>query len=227
MTALAIDITPEMEALLRAGAENRCGLCCIPGEVRKNWEALREAERLGYIRFLDITRPWVTDEGRRAVGLPSELEASRAALRAALPKRKPLVPSRDNDPRTDFDYRSYRACGYVCILAVKQPDYRSEPGTLRIGRTVKSDPQFLGARNSIILPESEGRFVLALVPDWLARIGGLSTHPLPIDEADLEWSDDERALWDRLRAVCFSVNSRIRTAGRKVQRAKMRYGETA
>jgi len=85
MTALAIDIAPEMEALLRAGAENRCGLCCIPGEVRKNWETLREAERLGYVRFLDITRPWVTDEGRRAVGLPGELEASRAALRAALP----------------------------------------------------------------------------------------------------------------------------------------------
>lgn len=226
--ALAIDITPEMEELLKAGAANTAGLCCMPGQVQKNWKALREAQRLGYIRFLDITRPWITDEGRRAVGLPCELEASRLALRAALPpKRRPLVPSKDNDPRTDFDYRSYRSMGWVCVLAVKQPDYRSEQGTLRVGKTLKSPPQFLGPRNSILLPETEGRFALAVVPQWLARVSGLQTYPFPLDELDPAFSDDERALWDRLRAICFSVNSRIRTAGRKVQQTKMRYGETA
>lgn len=222
-----IDITPEMEALLKAGAANTAGLCCMPGQVQKNWKALREAQRLGYIRFLDITRPWVTDEGRRAVGLPCELEASRLALRNALPRRKPLEPAKRDDPRTDFDYRSFRSMGWVCVLAVKQPDYRSEQGTLRVGRTLKSPPLFLGPRNSIILPETEGRFALAVVPSWLTRISGLSTHPLPIEENDPAFSDDERALWDRLRSVCHSVNSRIRTAGRKVQAAKMRFGETA
>lgn len=221
------DISREMEALLKAGAANTAGLCCMPGQVQKNWKALREAERLGYVRFLDITRPWVTDAGRRAVGAPAEIEMCRAALQLAMPKRKPLVPTKSDDPRTEFDYRSYNSMGWVCVLAVKQPDYRSDPGTLRVGRTLRSDPQFLGPRNSIILPESEGRFALAVVPHWLARIGALPTYPFPLDELDPEWSEDERALWDRLRNVCFSVNSRIRNKGRKVKTANLRYGETA
>jgi hypothetical protein len=137
------------------------------------------------------------------------------------------VPKKSDDPRTDFDYRSYRSMDWICVLAVKQPDYRSEQATLRVGRTLRSDPQFLGPRNSIILPESEGRFALAIVPHWLARISGMPTHPFPLDETDPAWSEDDRALWERLRQICFSVNSRIRTAGRNVRADRMRFGETA
>src|SRR6266576_3397424 len=122
----ADELTPEMVALLRAGANNPQGFLCSPGSVQKNWKPLRELERLGYQRLIGFN-PWITEAGRAAIGEPSEMEADRRRrvdLFARLNKRKPLIPKPDQDPRTDFDYRSYKSCGYVCVLAVKLPDDR-------------------------------------------------------------------------------------------------------
>lgn len=223
-----IELTEEMEALLRAGAANTIGICCLPGQVQKNWAALREAERQKLIFFQDVERPIITDMGRRAIGEPAQIDADYARLVAACGGRRRLEPRRDQDPRTDFDYRSYKACGYVCTLVVRQPDDRPGANTIRVGKTLDSEKQFLGPNNSIVLPECEGTpFVLALMPDWLVRRTGFSTYPLALDETDTRWSAEDRETWDRLRRVCQSVNVRIRNAGRRAQGNKLRYGEYA
>lgn len=219
------DVSPEVAELLRAGAADHLGFVCSPGQVQKNWAAIREAERAGYLRFLTMERPWITPAGRAAIGAPTEAQVDRAKL-VAMCKRKPLKPKKKADPRTDFDYRSYRTMGYACTLVVKQVDRREDPPSVRVGRTLTSDPQFLGPNNSIVQPESEGRFVLCVMPDWLIKRAGLSTYPLPLDDADPDFTDEERATWARLRLVCQSVNSRIRTAGRRLTET-FRYGENA
>ncbi len=222
----AANVSPEMARLLRAGVSDGIGIICRPGQVRKFWPILREAERLGYLRFLDIERPWITDEGRAAIGAPSQVDADYARLvllcRGA---RKPLVPAKRDDPRTDFDYRSYSAAGYVCILAVKAPDDRLQPHTIKIIVPNSSRTQGLGGDNSIIQPESEGRFVVAVVPDWLQKLTGLPTYAMPLSE-DEYWTDPERATWDRLRSVCISINSRIRNSNRAAPERR-RFGENA
>jgi hypothetical protein len=219
------DISPEVAELLRAGAADHLGFVCSPGQVQKNWAAIREAERAGYLRFLTMERPWITPAGRAVIGAPTEAQVDRAKLEAMC-KRKPLKPTKKADPRTDFDYRSYRSMGYACTLVVKQVDRREDPPSVRVGRSLTSDPQFLGPNNSIVQPESEGRFVLAVMPDWLIRRAGLSTYPMPIDDDDPDFTDDERATWARLRLVCQSINSRIRTSGRRLTET-FRYGENA
>ncbi|WP_156456946.1 hypothetical protein [Bradyrhizobium sp. CCH5-F6] len=221
------DLAPEMVDLLRAGAAHDIGSVCRPGQVRKLWPVLREAERLKLIVFLDLERPIITDMGRRAIGAPTQADADRARL-VALCRRKPLQPRRNEDPRTDFDYRSYQAMGYVCTLVVRQPDGRYNPTTVRVGKTLTSDPQFLGPRNAIILPECEGTpFVLALMPKWLLDRAGFPTCPFPLDDEDASWSADDRATWDRLRQVCMSVSIRIRRGGNRQPTGKLAYGEYA
>lgn len=219
------ELTPEMVELLRSGASHVHGMICVRGQVQKNWKHLRELERLGFLRFLgSLDNPWITEAGRAAIGAPSEMEASHARLVAiCAAARKPLTPAKRNDPRTDFDYRSYKTMGCVCVLAKRAPDYRTNPNTVRI--VANGTIQGFGPGNSIIMPESEGPFVLAVIPDWLQRRLKLPTIGFALPE-DEEWSDDERALWERLRNVCRSINTRIRNAGRG-QHERRRYGETA
>lgn len=227
------DLSPEAVAILREGAENALGYCCTPGQVVKNFPAISEAEKRGYIVFLG-ERPWITPEGRAAIGGPTESEAGRARLVAACTfARKPLQPAKRNDPRTDFDYRSYKAMRLVCTLVVRQPDHRENPPSVRVGRSLTSPPQFLGARNSNIQPESTEKFIVTLVPEWMTRpmtkdgqwIAPIfSSYQFAIDET--KWSAEDCATWDRLRQVCYSINSRIRSAGRR-QSERMRFGENA
>jgi hypothetical protein len=229
-------LSDDAVALLRRGAADHLGLCCRPGEVVKLWPAISEAERAGYLRFVGGEKPWITPQGREAIGAPSEMEADMAKLRLLCANaRKSLVPAKRADARTDFDYRSWKAMRWVCTLVVRQPDGRMGPRTVRVGRTIDSQPQFLGSKNSMIQPESDARFVLTLVPAWMTRpikkngdnIPAIfSTYPMPIDETDSNFTDDERAAWDRLRQICFSINSRIRNAGRG-QRERLRFGENA
>lgn len=232
--ALDHDLSPAAVELLRAGAADNLGYCCSPGSVVKNWPAISEAKKRGYLRFLG-EHPWITDKGRKAIGAPTETEAGRLRAIATFNIKPRLIPAKRNDPRTDFDYRSYRAQRLVCTLVIKQPDPRHNPQTVRVGRTLTSPAQHLGPRNSNIQPESEGRFVLTLVPDWMTRAmwkdGNyvapiFSANPFPLDETDPDFTDEERATWNRLRRVCQSINSRIRSAGRRV-RETYRFGESA
>lgn len=225
----ATSLAPEMADMLRAGAAHDLGIVCRPGQVRKLWPLIREAERAGWVRLLDAEKPWITDAGRKAIGAPSQSEADYARLVKLCSRRKPLQPLQPrpaDDPRTDFDYRSYRSMGYACVLAVKQPDARENPASVRVGASLKSDPQFLGPKNSILLQESEGPFVLALMPKWLITKTMLPTHPSALSEEE-PWTDDERALWDRLRNVCLSVNTRIRRGGTRPAGTKLHFGEFA
>jgi hypothetical protein len=220
-------LSPELVELLWVGAYHKFGFCCLPGQVRKNFKLLHEAERLGYIRFIGITQPWITEAGRAAIGAPPEGEKQRAEFRqlcAEYAKRKALNPVKRDDPRTDFDYRSWKTMGWRCTLVFRQQDDRAVKQTVRVGRMPNSDPQFLGARNSNIQPESTERFVLAIVPDWMTRPirkfgefkpAPFSTYPLPLDETDPAFTDEDRETWARLSRVCFSINSRIRRAGRR------------
>lgn len=221
------DLAPEMVDLLRAGAAHDIGIICRPGQVQKHWSTLREAERLKLIFFADLERPVITDMGRRAIGAPTQLDADYARLKALCGRKKPAL-RRDEDPRTDFDYRSYRSMGYVCTLVVRQPDTRCNPATVRVGKTLKSEPQFLGPRNSIVLPECDGTpFVLALMPKWLLDRAMFPTCPFALDEDDASWSADDRATWERLRHLCMSVNTRIRRGGNRQPTGKLHYGEYA
>jgi hypothetical protein len=218
-------LAPEMIELLRAGADHTLGIVCRPGQVRKLWPLITEAERHGWIRLLDVEKPWITDAGRKAIGAPSQAEASHAKLVEECKRCKPVLRA-SADPRTDFDYRSYQANDFVCVLAVKQPDARVEPATIRVGRDLSSAPQFLGPKNSIVQPESEGSFVLAVMPHWIVRKALLPTYPFALNE-DEPWTENERALWDRLRNVCISVNTRIRRGGSHPTPTKNPYGANA
>jgi hypothetical protein len=219
------DLAPDVVDLLRAGAADGLGYCCRPSQVVKLYPAIQEAERAGYVRWIG-EHPWITPQGRKAIGAPSEAESDRAKFIEMCSRRKKLVPAKRDDPRTDFDYRSYRSMDYVCTLVVKQPDARENPTSIRVGRSLSSEPQFLGPRNSIILSESEGRFVLAVMPAWLVRKCLLPTYPMPLDDEDPAYTAEERVTWNRLRQVCHSVNARIRNAGRR-QTERFRYGESA
>jgi len=220
-----IDLSDAARALLEAGANHKNGICCLPGQVQKNWTDLRALERAGYIRWLDMEQPWITAKGRAAIGAPGEYAIARLH---PLLKRKPLEPKPSDDPRTDFDYRSYKAADYLCTLVVRQPDYRTAPSTIRVGKSLTSEPQFLGARNSIVQPESEGRFVLTLVPAWMIRKNIFSAYPWSLDENDPAFAAEERELWARLRDVCISINTRIRLgSSRPAQARSMAYGQNA
>jgi hypothetical protein len=234
------ELSPELVELLWVGADHKYGLCCMPGQVRKNWALLHEGERLGFIRFLvgNIRNPWITDAGRTAIGAPPEGEKQRVELRqicADYAKRRALDPVKRNDPRTDFDYRSWKTMGWRCTLVFRQRDDRAVKRSVRVGKTPTSEPQFLGAKNSTIQPESTERFVLAVVPDWMTRPikkygefkpAPFTTYPLPLDETDTSFTDEERETWRRLSGVCFSVNSRIRRAGQN-RRERGAFGEYA
>jgi hypothetical protein len=232
------ELSPELVELLWAGADHKFGFCCPPGQVQKNWALLREAERLGFVRFVGM-QPWLTEAGRAAIGAPPEGEKQRLEFRqlcADYAKRKALNPVKRDDPRTDFDYRAYKTMRYVCTLVFRQPDNRPVKQTVRVGKSPNSDPQFLGPRNSIIQPESTERFVLTLVPDWMTRPikkkfgdfkpAPFTTYPLPLDETDPAFTDEERETWARLSSVCFSINSRIRRAGQR-QHERGVFGEFA
>jgi hypothetical protein len=233
------ELSPELVELLWVGADHKLGFCCMPGQVRKNWKLLHEGERLGLIRFVGgITGPWITEAGRAAIGAPTEAEQSRAQLRqicADYAKHKKLHPVKRDDPRTDFDYRSWKTMGWRCTLVFRQQDDRAVKKTVRVGQMPNSDPQFLGPRNSNIQPESTERFVLAVVPDWMTlpirkfgdfKPAPFTTYPLPLDETDPAFTAEDRETWDRLRSVCFSINSRIRRAGQN-QRERGAFGEYA
>lgn len=220
------DLTDAGRALLEVGANNLLGRCCLPGKVKANWKDIRALEQHKLVRFhgYDV---YITDLGRRAIGAASQADATIAALRP-LAQRRPLEPRPSNDPRTDFDYRSYRSMGWCCTLVVRQEDWRDDPKTIKVGRDLKSEPQFLGSRNSFVQPESEGRFVLAIVPGWMIRKNIFSGCPFPLDEDDPAFTADERALWDRLRNICNSINSRIRRgSGAPMAARSMGYGHTA
>ncbi len=243
-TALAhardTELSPELVELLKAGAEHKYGRCCLPGHVQKNFAALREGERLGFVRFLqgNIRNPWITEAGRAAIGALPEGEKQRAELRqvcADYAKRKALAPPKRDDPRTDFDYRSWKTMGWRCTLVFRQHDDRDVKRSVRVGRMPNSEPQYLGPRNSNIQPESTERFVLTLVPDWMTRPikkfgefkpAPFTTYPLPLDETDPAFTAEDRATWDRLSGVCFSINSRIRRAGSR-QHERLTFGEYA
>lgn len=222
------DLTEAGRALLEAGAKHLNGLCCTPGQVRKNWKDLTELKRAGFINWLTAEQPWITKDGREAIGAPNECQATIDLLRPTMSNRAPLAPPRDADPRTDLDYRSYQSMGWVCALVIRQPDYRTEAATIRVGSSLSSEPQFLGAGNSIVQPESEGRFVLTLVPAWMVRKNIFSGHPFSLDEYDPAFTAEERELWDRLRNICFSINTRInRGSGKAMTARSMAYGATA
>jgi hypothetical protein len=162
-----------------------------------------------------------------AIGAASEIDATIERLRPLL-RRKKLDPAPSQDPRTDFDYRSYQSMGWCCTLVMRQQDWRTDPKTIKVGRSLTSEAQFLGAGNSIVQPESEGRFVLTLVPGWMVSKNIFSSHPFALDEDDPAFTAEERALWDRLRHICHSINTRIRRgSGSPMAARSMAYGETA
>lgn len=216
------ELTEAARALLEAGAADAMCRCCLPGKVREHWAELMELESRRLVRLHGFDA-YITELGRREIGALSETEATIARLRPIL-RRKPLNPRPNDDPRTDFDYRAYRTMKWNCTLVFS----RLERGTNAVSKLPSSKVEFLGANTSIVQPESEGRFVLVLVPDWMFKKNVFSSFPFPIDEDDPAFTAEERALWDRLRHTCHSINVRIRRGTAKAMPARsLGYGANA
>lgn len=235
---IASDITPEMVRLLHAGAEHGHGLICLPYQIRANSGSLEGLRRRGFLRWLDCTRPWITDEGRAAVGEASEggmvarrVAAATVAIASLRAQSNRTVPE---DPRSAQDYNIAKTMRMFCALVVKLAEPAPDARGLKC--SMNGDPAkffYLPIKQMMQQPESRDSFVLTLVPKWLTQPDktGRPRHPqLANSNSDLadgvEWTDEQRASWKFLQRKRDSINVRIRTGGR-VTPAKRQYGDTA
>ncbi len=117
-------LTPEMVRLLEAGAAHTYGrLVTLRRDGNTHGPALMALAKLGYQRWVGWD-PTITEEGRAAIGAPSEHQArdirlagyaaEHAALRGGRGAQKPADPHAGN-------YRAWRTMGLTCILVVRPP----------------------------------------------------------------------------------------------------------
>lgn len=218
-------LSPEMVELLMAAAATSYGRVCFPYQCRGPVGLLLvQARALGLI-YYDGSTPMITDAGRKAVGGPSDLELYRknraelcffTAVARAGEARK-----RAEDPRSLITYRSYQTAHMFCTLVVKLAEPPIGARGLKCSMNGDHTKFFtLPLRQIVIEPESVNSFVLAVVPKWLAR----PANPKRITELarvipdlcdSIEWSEEQRADWKRLRRKADSINIRIRNAGQR------------
>jgi hypothetical protein len=185
---------------------------------------LVQARALGLI-YYDGSTPMITDAGRKAVGGPSDLELyrkSRAELRFFTAVAKAgEARKRAEDPRSRITYECYRSARMFCTLVVKL----AEPpiGARSLKCSMNGDPArffYLPLSQIITEPESKPPFVLMVAPKWLAK----PFDPKRITELacvipdlcdSIEWTDQQKADWQRLRRQAGVINTRIRSGGER------------
>jgi hypothetical protein len=141
------------------------------------------------------------------------MEAAHEAAVASKARNKP-------DPHAG-DYLAWRTMGMVCVLVVK---HRDKPASFECSRD--GGPYrhlYLPFSQLVPLPESDGEFLLALLPrPWVNRIEKkdfagaqplreLFGVTLPLSAAQ-PWTDEQCATWERLGNRRLSINSRIQSA---------------
>jgi hypothetical protein len=216
------DLTPEMVELLTAAAQTTYGRVCYPFQVRGRERVLAAMQARKFL-YWDGATPMITDAGRVAVGGPSFLELHRknraelcfaSAVAEAGQARK-----RAEDPRSRITYQSYQTSRMFCTLVVKL----AEPpvGARGLKCSMSGDPArffWLPLSQIITQPESKNPFALIVVPKWLAkpfdpkRIPEL-TNVIPDLCDSVEWTDEQKDDWNRLRRKAGIINTRIRSGG--------------
>jgi hypothetical protein len=214
------ELSPELVELLRAAAQTTYGRICYPYQCRGPVGLLVvQARALGFI-YYDGATPIITDSGRKAVGAPTELELI-CKNRGGLFAKDGVAATRrqSDDPRSRLTYQSYRSARMFCTLVVKLSEPPSDARGLKC--SMNGDPTrwfTLPLHRIIIQPESQGRFVLVVVPKWLAkpfdpkRITELA-GVLPDLCDSIEWTDQQKTDWNRLRRKAGVINTRIRSGG--------------
>jgi hypothetical protein len=214
------ELSPELVELLTAAAQTTYGRVCYPYQCRGPLGLLLvQARARGFIYYDDAT-PIITDAGRRAVGAPTELELickNRGGLFGKVGEA--ATRRRPDDPRSRITYQSYRTARMFCTLVVKLAEPPIDARGLKC--SMNGDPIrwfTLPLHRIIIQPESQGSFVLVVVPKWLAkpfdpkRITELA-GVLPDLCDSIEWTEDQKTDWNRLRRKASVINTRIRNGG--------------
>jgi hypothetical protein len=132
--------------------------------------------------------------------------------------------SRKIDPRGAQDYRTYHTMDLVCVQVVQ---HRRGPASIGVSRDGSSYPYvYLPDSRTIILPESTGEFILALIPrplvewlerkEWIAgqRMRELFGITLPLSPAR-PWTKEQCATWEELTRIRMQINTKIQTANKR------------
>lgn len=127
------------------------------------------------------------------------------------------------------DYLRWGRSRMACMLFVRH-DYPSVK-SIKVSRDGAGSFAFLPTSKIELRPQSSGRFALVIVPKWLReKLPSNFSSVIPRLAGD-DWSDTERAEWDRLIIVCGKINYEIQMAPRRLRFRKsperLPYGYTA
>lgn len=214
-------LSSAMVELLTAAGQTTYGRICYPYQARGRERLLADMRARGFI-YYDGATPMITDAGRKAVGCPTELELICKNCGRLFVKGDVISARRQpDDPRSRMTYQSWRSARMFCTLVVKLAEPSPEDRSLRC--SMNGDPLRwftlpLKKHPIIIQPESKDPFVLAVVERWLAkpfdpkRITELA-DVIPDLCDSVEWTDEQKADWNRLRRKASVINTRIRSGG--------------
>jgi hypothetical protein len=144
----------------------------------------------------------------RRVAYDDALERAKAAAHKASTAHKARTP----DPRSSSDYRAWKTMKMVCVLLVKHQD---KAASIECSKDGASRPRiFIPNKKHILLPESDGEFVLMLLPKWLAQKAELMGVTAGLSP-DRTWTSAEVDQWRSLSSLRLSVNTKIHSANRR------------
>ncbi|MGY3607631.1 MULTISPECIES: hypothetical protein [unclassified Bradyrhizobium] len=133
-------------------------------------------------------------------------------VKAALHEAAVEFKSAKRDTRSAVTYRSWHAASLVCVLLVKHQDKLT---SIECSRDGAERPRiYVPIKQSTILPESAGEFVLMLLPKWLAvraELMGVTPDLSP----DRAWTSADIDQWDTLRRLRLRINTKIYFARRR------------
>ncbi len=133
------------------------------------------------------------------------------------------------------EYLAWRALGLVCILVVK---HRDASASFEISRDGAGARIYLPKSKTITLAESDGDFLLALIPrsfvKWICikdpaaggRFRELFGVTLPL-AADRAWTSAECETWTRLDRRRTTINVKIQTAKNRRKYSAIRKRDAA
>lgn len=128
--------------------------------------------------------------------------------------------ARKPDPRSILDYRAYHTMRLVCVLVVK---HRDKAASIECSRDGAWPHIYLPTKKLMVQPESEGDFILALMPKsflvWLAKQDDAPSVARTLLGVTPELAGEQtaarRETWKRLERVRSSINSKIYYAKRR------------
>lgn len=164
----------------------------------------------------------------RQAAVEAALEAVRQESKRITAREKAKTP----DPRTDLQYKTWRTMKLFAVPVVRHSDRLASIEVSRDGDAAGKHA-FIPLRSApIVLPESRDPLQLVLVSKpiakWIAEKQGVSLSAAPADLVG-DWSDDDRELWARLRALATHINVNIHRGGsaRKPRRMLLSRSEAA